>query len=256
MIVDANSRNPDQKQSKAVNLPRFSPFWAKGFEWFLDSMRRRHLEGLAVSGLRSMQSFCNLPWIFVANHPGNWDGFLLRALQKKLRPKSAIFSMMLEEELIRRPLFRRIGGIGLRPNHPVHNAKVIRMLRQMRRSESDFVLSIFPQGQLRPSWNRLLHFQEGVTAMATAISPAWVFPIALHYENLRGLKPTAFIAIQKPILSAGNSVEASVLEASIGNGLHEVMDKIAKHGEDLPAHWTAPALQTTDVDTYSEWWPA
>lgn len=232
--------------------PHFSHFWARGFEFVLHRLRRLHLEGIAVRFASEWHApegkaglSLNQPLLFIANHAGNWDGFLLRALQKRLRPASPIFSIMLESELKQRPIFRRIGGIGIEPGKPSSTRKLLRDLKVLRKLHPQMAVSLFPQGRLAPAWHSL-QFESGALAIAKALLPAMVVPVALRYECLQGLKPTALMAVQAPLFCENEPPTLDTLLASVADGLAELGHLVAEKGDTLAANWSQVP--------HSEWW--
>lgn len=233
-------------------MPHFSPFWAKGFEFVLHRLRRLHLEGIAVRfapqwNAPGERAGLDLAWplLFIANHAGNWDGFMLRALQKRLRPAESIFSIMLESELKQRPIFRRIGGIGLEPGKTASTRKVLRELKELRNLYPRMAVSLFPQGRLVPAWHPL-HFEPGAIAITKALLPAVVVPVALRYECLQGLKPTALMAVQAPLLCENEPATLDALLASVAEGLADLGRLVAEKGDALAATWSRLP--------HTEWW--
>jgi 1-acyl-sn-glycerol-3-phosphate acyltransferase len=228
----------------------FSFFWARGFEFILHRLRRNHLEGIAVRFAPEWKDRApdsSKPLLFIANHAGNWDGFLLRALQKHLRPAAPIFSVMLESELQQRPVFRRIGGLGLIPGNTGSVLKLLRDLKSLRGKSPDMAVSLFPQGKIVPPWLPL-HFESGALAIAKAISPVTVIPIALRYECLSGLKPTALMAVQAPLACETHPPALPILVDAIASGLSELADRVAAAGDTLSSTW--------EQSPQCHWWRA
>jgi 1-acyl-sn-glycerol-3-phosphate acyltransferase len=217
----------------------FSFFWARAFEYILHRMRRQHLEGIAVKFAPEWKNAAldkSKPLLFVANHAGNWDGFLLRALQKKIHPEARLFSIMLESELQQRPIFRRIGGLGLIPGNARTVLRLLRDLKSLRSQNPGMVVSLFPQGKIVPPWLPL-HFEPGALAIAKALLPVTVVPVALRYECLTGLKPTALMAVQAPLPCETLPPALPDLVNAVASGLAELADHVAAAGDTLSSTW-------------------
>jgi 1-acyl-sn-glycerol-3-phosphate acyltransferase len=174
------------------------------------------------------------PVLLVANHVSWWDGFLLRAVQRAVRPQAALRTIALERELVRHPILRRIGGIGIEPSSP---SSILHALRELARLRSDdLVLGYFPQGYIRPSHARPLGFHRGIDLVMNALAPAAVVPVALHVEPLAHFAPTAFVAVGAAI--DGATVDHATLELRLTRLLDEVLGFVAVHGEEADRAWS------------------
>ena len=173
------------------------------------------------------------PIVLVANHVSWWDGFLLRAVQRALRPHGAVRTIALERELERHPFLRRIGGIGIDPSSPTSILRTLRAIARLR--SDDLVLGYFPQGRIMPSHARPLGFHRGIDLVLGALEPATVVPIALHIEPLARLAPTAFVVVGAPIDAA--TTDHAGLERRIALMLDELLAFTARHGEDADEAW-------------------
>lgn len=208
-----------------VSLPSFSPFAARCFETVFLPLRNLLLGEIRVLNLPAPESIpSGRPVLLAGNHVSNWDGFLFREVQRRLRPDWPIYSVMLETELSARPMFRRLGGIGIDPASPASIARGIRSVRALRASGPDFFLSYFPQGDLYPSFRRPLGFRGGIDLFVRAMAPLTVIPVGLHMEPLRRLAPTFFISLGRPMRIDRPSQVHRVLESLVEgqlNALHE-----------------------------------
>lgn len=182
----------------------------------------------------------DVPLLLVANHVSWWDGFLLRAVQRALRPRAALRTIALERELVRHPFLRRIGGIGINPSSPTSILLALRTIERLR--TDDFVLGYFPQGRIAPSHARPLAFHRGIDLVLRAVAPATVIPVALHVEPLARFAPTAFVALGAPIDAA--SVDHAGLELRVAELLNDVLAFTAAHGEDADRTWSS--FRTSD----------
>jgi 1-acyl-sn-glycerol-3-phosphate acyltransferase len=109
----------------------------------------------------------NAPILLAANHVSWWDGFLLRAVQKKIRPDAPMFTLMLERELRRNPWFRWMGALPLEPGSPRSFRRVVHALEQQRERTPEQLITFFPQGHIVPSWQRPLFCERGITVLAS-----------------------------------------------------------------------------------------
>jgi len=205
--------------------------WWRAFDVaFAPVMRRR----LHVRLSEPLPDVAPGPIVLVANHVSWWDGFLLRAVQRALRPHGALHSIALERELERHPFLRRIGGIGIDAASP---SSILHTLRAIERLLSDEpVLGYFPQGRIAPSHARPLAFHRGIDLVLRALGPATVIPVALHIEPLARFAPTAFVALGEPLEST--VVDHAFLERCVTRLLDDVLAFTAAHGEDADRMWS------------------
>lgn len=201
----------------------------------------RGLQALGLSGVRwnvPAGIIENLPIdrpvLFYGNHASNWDGFLYWDLQKRLRPGNAMFSLMLEPELRRLPIFRRLGGVGIDPGSAssgVRALRALRVTRALRATRSDFCFTVFPQGATWPSAKRPLGFQGGLLHFARALAPVTLLPVAVHFEQLGSLRPHAFVSTGVPIACDAEPPPLDELEGHVTTLLDAVQAELAHRGE-------------------------
>jgi 1-acyl-sn-glycerol-3-phosphate acyltransferase len=222
---------------------RFSKFWAKGFEYVFRPLRGLHLNSIAVANFpHALKS--QLPIILYGNHPSNWDGFLYREAQLHLRPDQPLFSLMLNSELIKRPLFQKLGGLGITPGNTSATRHCLRELIRLKKIHPQLILSVFPQGEVRPSWQGSLNFQAGMVTLAKVLSPVLLIPVAIHFEYLQGLKPTALMAFGKPVECLDVIPSISELESEVQKPLADLHALVKQFGEKLPTIWnTLPGTE-------------
>lgn len=215
----------------------FSPFAAAVFELALSPVRRLLLRGPLTGRLPVVDP--GVPVVLAANHTSWWDGFLLRDVQKRLRPGARLFTVVLERELRRRPFLRWMGCVGVEPGNGVSVLRLFRLLRQERRRDADSVFAVFPQGRIWPSGRRPLGFERGVSVLCSMIAPVIVVPVGIHLEPLNRAAPTAFIAIGKPQTWTSGQPDCRKLEAAVEHELDRIRRFLDRHGEDAPGRWTA-----------------
>lgn len=218
-------------------LPVFSPTLARGFEAVFACVKAALLAGThwrIPPGLAARLP-TDRPVLLFGNHASNWDGFLYRDLQKKLRPGVPIYSLMLERELARLPLFRALGGVGIDPASPVSVARALRSAKALRarRGHGDFFFSVFPQGSTFPPAKRPLGFQEGVLSFARALAPVTLLPVGLQFECLGGIRPHAFVTVGEPVavLGGGEVPPVEALEARVAALLDRTHAALSARGE-------------------------
>jgi 1-acyl-sn-glycerol-3-phosphate acyltransferase len=218
---------------------RFSPHALWLFEAFFRPWMRRRLHSVHVAGLPERLPE-GLPLVLVANHVSWWDAFLLREVQRVLRPRGPVRTLMLEPELRRFPFFRWMGVVGAAPGNPASVARAMRALAEGARERPDSTILYFPQGRIWPSHRRPLGFARGVEGLLRRLTPVTVLPVAIHLEPLTAAAPTAFLSIGSPILCNGHVPGASLLERRVTAELDALLTFLALHGEAAPAVWPGP----------------
>lgn len=198
---------------------------------------RRHVHAIHVTGApRALRA--DTPLLLVANHVSWWDGFLLLELRHRLWPHRAQYTVMLESELARVPFLRRIGALGIVPGSTASVRSLLRWLGLRRRRDAAFALALFPQGRIWPTRRRPLGFARGVEAVAAALAPVTVLPVAVHLEPLTAPAPRAFVALGEP-MHAERAVPRGALERRVAELLDDLLDFLDRYGEAAPAVWTS-----------------
>jgi len=208
----------------------FNPLVARGFEMVFLPLRNFRLGEIRILNLPESLP-ANRPVLLVGNHVSNWDGFLFREIQRRLRPDWPIYSIMLEEEIRHYPIFRWLGGIGIHPTSPASIAGALRRVRELRQTHSDFFLSYFPQGKIFPSFKRPLDFKGGIDLFIRSMSPVTILPVGLHLEPMRKLAPTFFLSVGKPVNEEILKSTGSSLEDLVQGELDKLHEQLALHGE-------------------------
>lgn len=219
-----------------VRLPTFSPFAARCFEAVFLPMRNFRIGEIRVLNQPPPEAIPQgRPILLAGNHVSNWDGFLFREVQRRLRPDWPLYSVMLEKELAARPMFRYLGGIGIDPEAPASIAGALRAVRALRAANPDFFLSYFPQGSLYPSFKRPLGFLGGVDLFVRALAPLTVIPVGLHMEPLQKLAPTFFISLGRPMRIERPSPVHRVLEGLVERELDALHARLCAPAGKAPA---------------------
>lgn len=214
---------------------RFSPPAVAAFELFFRPWMRRRVRAVLATGLpRGLPP--GRPLLLVPNHVSWWDGFVLREVQRALRPGAPIFHLMSEREVRRLPFFRRLGVIGIDGASVGSVVRALRTLEARLAERPDACVVLFPQGRIWPSYRRPLGFERGVELFARRLSPV-VLPVAIHLEPLAAAAPTFFVSVGEPVEGA---VEARVLEARVEAELDAILAFLAAHGEDAHRAWPGP----------------
>lgn len=217
------------------------PAWPL-FDLFLRPWMGAHLR-VHVAGLERARrsATASAGWtLLCANHESFWDGFLLRAVQRRLRPTAPFHAVMLERELARRPWLSALGAIPLDPDSVAGPRRMLRALGALREREDEGVLAWFPQGRIRPADPRPLDFRRGIAAAARVLAPAGVVPVGIRLLPGRTRRTDAFVSVGAPIELAGDEpLDVMRLEEAVAEELDAIGDHVERHGEDAAERWPA-----------------
>lgn len=223
------------------SLPQFLPWAVRCFEMVFLPLRKFHFEKIQFMNLPEMVND-GKPILLVGNHMSNWDGFIFWEIQKKLKPNWPVYSVMLEAELKKRPMFRLLGGVGIDPNLPASVLKAMRDLKLLRKENPNFFLSYFPQGKISPSFKRPLEFKSGVDLFIRALAPLTVIPVGLHIEAMKGLSPTLFASLGRPMKIERASSVHLILQDLVQKEIDRIHAMLCQYGDELPEHVLAPSF--------------
>lgn len=146
------------------------------------------------------------PCIFVPNHHGWFDGYLMFHVVTQL----GIRTLDWIQEFDAFPLFAKIGGMP----YPLNDLKrrsstVKRTIRLMR--EQDWSLLLFAEAHLHYPPD-LLDFGRALEVVADKVPGVQVIPVGIRYEMAMHERPEAFISFGQPVES-GDGLAARTREA-------------------------------------------
>jgi 1-acyl-sn-glycerol-3-phosphate acyltransferase len=214
---------------------RHSPLAWATFESVFQPWMRRRLAGVHLGNLPDPNELEPGPLLLVANHVSWWDGFLLREVQRRLRPGRPFHVVMAEAQLRTQPVLQRLGAVPLRDG-PFAVRGLGRALEAICHRDPTAVIGYFPQGRIWPSYRRPLGFSRSGEWLARYLEPVTVIPVALHIEPLNRLAPTAFIGTGGPVRVQGEPAPAS-FEDSVSSTLDGLLEFLARYGEKAPGRW-------------------
>lgn len=152
------------------------------------------------------------PTIFVANHHGWHDGYLMYLAATKLNLRVVDWI----QEFDAFPLFAKVGGMRFPKDDPAARAVTIRRTIRLMREEGRSLL-LFAEGELhRPPG--LLPFGKALETVARAVPAATVIPVAIRYEQAMHERPEAWIRFGEPV--PGGDGLASRTQVEVGRGLY------------------------------------
>lgn len=218
----------------------FRPLAVAAFESVFSPFRRARLHGPLIAGLPVvLEERC--PVMLIANHASWWDGFVLRDVQRALRPGGRLFTLMTTRELRRHPYLRWMGCVGMEPGRRASVLAAFRRLRQERRRDSSAVFAFFPQGAIWPAGRRPLGFERGVSVLASLLAPVTLLPIGIHLEALNRAAPTAFVSLGRPVPHKRGRPDVRGIEAAVEAELDRIRHFLEAHGEAAPRLWAGAA---------------
>ncbi len=225
----------------------FSPSLARAFEIVFAPWQRLHLAGIHVRASWRATLPEDRPLLLVANHVSWWDGFILRAVQRRVRRDAVLLIVVDERVLERHAFFRRLGAVGVERGSPRSVRALLRTIQDWRaRHGARLVVVLFPQGRIWPSSRRPLGFARGVEAIVRVLGPVAIVPVAIHVEPLTSISPHAFASIGEPIVhEARESIPAvAEIERRVECELERLRCFLEREGENAAVAWlrNAPIL--------------
>jgi len=137
-----------------------------------------------------------LPVLMIGNHVSWWDGFLVYLLNQKVF-RRRVFLMMLEEQLRKYTFFSRLGAYSVDPGKPKSVSESLQYTMKLL-EEQNTLITIFPQGELRPWHQRPLGYQRLPEWVAKkANRPLHFLPLAMRLEFRDERKPIAILKTGK-----------------------------------------------------------
>lgn len=133
------------------------------------------------------------PAIFVPNHHGWFDGYLMFHVVQSL----GVPTLDWIQEFDAFPLFSKIGGMPYPLNDPKRRAFTVkRTIRKMR--EEGWSLLLFAEAQLHYPPD-LLEFGRALETVSDKVPNAQVIPVGIRYEMALHERPEAFIGFGSPV---------------------------------------------------------
>ena len=176
------------------------------------------------------------PAIFVANHHGWHDGYLMYLAATRLGVR--VVDWIAEFDAF--PLFAKVGGMRFPPDDPAARAATIRRTVRLMREDGRSLL-LFAEGTLhRPPG--LLPFGKALETVARAVPGVRVVPVGIRYELAMHERPEAWLRFGTPV-EAGDGLSART-RLAVAAGL----DALAAEVRFEPARYVTLARGTLDVN--------
>jgi 1-acyl-sn-glycerol-3-phosphate acyltransferase len=137
------------------------------------------------------------PCIFVPNHHGWFDGYLMYHVVTSL----GLVTVDWIAEFGAFPLFKFVGGMPFPPDDMAVRVSTMRTtIRQMRQERVNLLL--FAEGLLhRPP--EVLNFEKSLDLVCRKVPEAQVIPVAIRYEMSMHERPEAFLLFGDPLPAKG-----------------------------------------------------
>lgn len=219
----------------------WSPLLVGLMEFFTGPMRRRWMPRLCVRLSASEEELGAAERVLmVSNHVGWWDGFVLRAVQRRLWPSRPHFYFMSQAGMARRPLFRRMGAIAVDPANGALNMAAFREMQHHAAAQPQAVFTIFAQGSIWPNHRRPLGFLRGLNLAVRLLKPLTLLPVMIHYEPLDLRQGYAFVDLLTPQQLGPEDRTPDwhvAMEAQITASHDALASQLASTGEATPKTW-------------------
>lgn len=175
------------------------------------------------------------PVVFVANHHGWHDGYLMYLAATRLGIR--VVDWIAEFDAF--PLFSKVGGMRFPPDDPAARAATIRRtIRLMREGRS---LLLFAEGTLhRPP--ALLPFGKALETVVKGVPEARVVPVSIRYELSMHERPEAWVRFGAPVPGGAGLAERTRLTVAEG------LDALAGEIRFAPERFETLAEGTLDVN--------
>ncbi|MCK9279797.1 MAG: lysophospholipid acyltransferase family protein [Melioribacteraceae bacterium] len=139
----------------------------------------------------------SIPLVVTPNHISWWDGFFIDFINRKYF-KRKFHVLMLEEQLIKYPFFKKLGAIGFNPNSASSIIEVRNYISEILENNNS-LLTIYPQGIIEPYEKKPLTIKEGIKILLHN-KEFTLLPLAFKIQYLEEKNPALFIRAAEPII--------------------------------------------------------
>ncbi len=177
--------------SKRDEMPRISPFLARGFRWYLPRYLRRHFSAVRLAlgtapKLRESQAV-----ICFANHPGWWDPLIAMLLNQRLFQGQTFYAPIDQRALEAYPVFAKLGYYGIDLASLDGARHFLRLTRRLL-AQHTTALWLTPGGQFSDVRQRTA-FRPGLSHLAATVPDISLVPMAIEYTFWQERTPEALI---------------------------------------------------------------
>lgn len=183
--------------------------WAHAlFSPYLHLLLRRHFSAIWLSNPQP-ELPPQMPVLLLPNHSTWWDGFFVYRLNQTLPGQRRPYVMMLESQLQRFWFFARVGAFSIDPASPAHIRASLRYAAGLLDSTGrrEVLLSLFPQGELRPWAQRPLDYKRGLLLLLRMVAqPVCLLPLAITCVFGNARKPDVVLTLGQPQLAGPQTI--------------------------------------------------
>lgn len=210
---------------------RFSHSRMRWLNPFFRLMLKRRLHAVLVRGALERSEDGLL--VLLVQHVGRYDGFVMFQVHRRDARTSRLFTIMLERQLRRFPIFHHIGAIGVEPGSLGSGRTLLRRLRQ--ELVPGDCLAIYPQGRIEAVDADPRRIQSGFRHLVHPSIPTRFQPVALSVEALHHPRPTMFVQFGRPV-DLDRAAEA------FAANVDDLRAFLRQHGETAADHWPGERL--------------
>ena len=201
-------------------LEKRSPRMLGLFRLYAERYLARHFHAVRLSraGRPDLAAAQGRPVIVYLNHPSWWDPLVGLALAVRFFPDRRQLAPIESAALERYRFFERLGFFGVEPG-TARGARRFLAVAETLLASPDTALWLTAGGRFADPRERPVRLQAGLGHLASRLSGAVVFPLALEYPFWNERFPEALARFGEPVLTDGTRRPAewtALLEAGLG----------------------------------------
>lgn len=151
------------------------------FTIYLRRLLKKHFSSIEIFGTIPEPDPA-LPVLLLPNHSTWWDGFFVWHLNE-VHFKRPFYLMMLQEQLLKYPFFRKLGVFGIDQENAKGMLSSLSYAVELLGQSPPPILTIFPQGELQRSLKRPLDYKKGIDWILKRYSgKVTLLPLAMRCE--------------------------------------------------------------------------
>jgi hypothetical protein len=159
------------------------------------------------------------PILLIGNHFSWWDGFFANYLNIKIF-KRKFHVMMLEEQLQNRMFLNKAGAYSIRKHS--HSVKESLAYTRNILSDSENLVTLFPQGEIRSMFQFPVRFERGITQVLNGLEgKVRVVFMAALIDYFSHRKPSLTLGLKEYI--PGESIDLQNMEDTFNDYLKEMI---------------------------------
>ncbi len=172
------------------------------FDWYFKFIIRKDFRNIIIKGNVEINN--NFSLLVISNHFSWWDGFLIYVINNLIFKKK-FHIMMLEEELAKRKFLTKIGTYSVSKKGKAIFESI--HYTQKLLSESQNMVSIFPQGKIETLVPKKFDFESGVDRIITNTINNQIVLVAFFIDYHSYRKPTIYAYLKEAKNEMKNNLE-------------------------------------------------